>query len=107
VHAGTPTALRALPRFRVDVADAASADRYSALVGGDAVSRSGGNARISIGLSIIELVGPDDGDTRSRLRSRGKGVSSVVMRGAASADLYRGRSHGAVLRIVSAGSFVE
>ncbi|MET0747623.1 MAG: VOC family protein [Rhizobium sp.] len=85
---------------RVDVADiAASADRYRALVGADAVNPAGERVRIAIGASIIELVGPDEGAAQARLQSRGEGVSSVVLRGGGAADLDIGRSHGAVLRI--------
>jgi catechol 2,3-dioxygenase-like lactoylglutathione lyase family enzyme len=84
----------------VDVADVAvSAGRYRALVGPDAVSRSGERVRIAIGASIIELVGPDQGETQSRLRARGEGASSVVLRGRGAANLDIGRSHGAVLHI--------
>lgn len=85
---------------RVDVADvAASADRYIALVGADAVNRSGDRVRISIGASVIELVGPENGETRRRLQARGEGVASLVLHGAAPADLDPSRTHGAALRI--------
>ncbi|MBO9100919.1 MULTISPECIES: VOC family protein [unclassified Rhizobium] len=85
---------------RVDVADiAASAGRYRALLGDDAVTRSGEDIRIAIGASIIELVGPDHGAEQGRLQTRGEGVSSIDLHGGVAADLDIGRSHRAVLRI--------
>jgi hypothetical protein len=84
----------------LDVDDVAvSAARYSALVGTQALSHSGELSRIGIGSTIIELVGPKTDADRSRLELRGEGVSSVVLRGSAAAELDLSRLHGAVLRI--------
>jgi catechol 2,3-dioxygenase-like lactoylglutathione lyase family enzyme len=85
---------------RVDVADVAtSAARSGALVGKEVVSGSAELARIGIGSTVFELAGPKKEADRSRLELRGEGVSSVVLRGSAAADLDLSRLHGAVLRI--------
>lgn len=86
--------------LRVDVADVAvSADRYRALIGSDAIGRSGDHVRIVLGSTAIELVGPDNAEARNRLQARGEGVSSIVLSGPAAAPLDHGHAHGATLSI--------
>jgi hypothetical protein len=99
-HRQHTNGVQGIALVRVDVADVAvSAARYGALVGPEAIGHSGEPARISIGTTIIELVGPQTDAARGRLELRGEGVSSVVLRGSAAADPDPGRLHGAVLRI--------
>ncbi len=93
--------VRGVSRVRMLVADvAASAERYRALVGPDAVSSDKDGARVEIRGTRFELVGADDERARSRLATRGEGVLSLALRGPAAGTFDSRLLHGANLAVV-------
>jgi hypothetical protein len=76
-----------------------STGRYRALVGPDAVGLEQGVARINLKGTVFELVVPDNDRARGHLDSRGEGVLSLELRGAAVQALDPKRLHGADLAI--------
>jgi catechol 2,3-dioxygenase-like lactoylglutathione lyase family enzyme len=90
-----------ISRVRILVADlATSTERYSALVGPDAVKKDKGTARIDLPKTVFELVGPDDEQASRRLAERGEGVLSLELRGPVAKALDPQLLHGADLAIV-------
>jgi catechol 2,3-dioxygenase-like lactoylglutathione lyase family enzyme len=89
-----------ISRVRILVSDAVtSTERYRALVGPDAVGLEQGVARINLKGTVFELVGPGNDRARSHLNSRGEGVLSLELCGAAVKALDRKLLHGADLAI--------
>jgi catechol 2,3-dioxygenase-like lactoylglutathione lyase family enzyme len=77
----------------------ASGACYRALLGGD----EPGPAFV-LGAATIGLVGPDDGAVRERLAARGEGIHALALRidaGASAGPLDLGRTHGALIELVS------
>jgi hypothetical protein len=95
VHSNGVTGVASL-RIAVDDV-AASAARYAALVGADAVNQGNGTARVKIGTTTFELA--DDATARAHVAKRGAGPMSLVLRGGGAGTLDRKLAHGAVLSI--------
>jgi catechol 2,3-dioxygenase-like lactoylglutathione lyase family enzyme len=85
---------------RVAVKDvAASAQRYAALAGSEAVMQDGAGARVMLGGAVIELAG--DASAQEHVARRGEGPTSLVLRGPKAIALDGRLSHGATLLIAS------
>jgi hypothetical protein len=90
--------VRGVASMKIAVRNVAeTAQRYAALAGPDAVTRSNGSARVRIGETAFELV--DDAAARARVGQRGEGPMSLVLRGSAAKTLDVKLAHGAALSI--------
>jgi catechol 2,3-dioxygenase-like lactoylglutathione lyase family enzyme len=94
-HANGVTGIASL---KIAVDDlAASAARYAALAGPDAVHQANGAARVAIGPATFELT--DDAAARAHIALRGAGPMSLVLRGGAARALDIKLTHGAALSV--------
>jgi len=96
-HANGATGIASVTVACRDVA--ASAARYAALAGPQAVTEDGGGARVTIGETVIMLVG--DAAAQEHIGRRGEGPMSLVLRGPAAIVLDIRLSHGAPLLIAA------